>query len=138
MSKYDRNPRDIIKVTSTSESGSVKEYKINVNKDLKSSARGSANSLLVGIIGFALVLFTMFITNLLLNKMKSKMVAVATAGSVPSVKEPVKVSAPAPTTKTDVTPAPAPKPAPAAKPVMLEADVSQPVSKTANVIPDNK
>ena len=201
----------VITITSTSESGEVKEYKINVKKELAAVPR--SNGLISGFIGFVLGLFTMFMTITLLNKMKSKKIAVATAGSAPSVKEPVKVSAsvseakpavaavpepkpavvpvtpkaetvsevpkteaapvveekaapvqPAAPKPAPVQPAPAPAPKPAAapettaaaitakttttaapetpapdsKPVMLEADVSQPVSKTANVIPDNK
>lgn len=211
----------VITITSTSESGEVKEYKINVKKELAAVPRSNGNGLISGLIGFVLGLFTMFMTITLLNKMKSKKVAVATAGSAPAVKETAKVGAPVAETKPAVaavpepkpavvstppkveaapvveekaapvapaaTPAPKPAPAPvqpaatpapkpavsatateapkvetvatatktvtapapattttttapapAAKPVMLEADVLQPVSKTANVIPDNK
>ena len=84
----------VIKITSTSESGEVKEYKINVKKQLVAAPRQNSSGLLFGLIGFVLGLLTMFITMMLLNKMKSKKVAIAAAGVAPSVKVPVNVSTP--------------------------------------------
>ena len=171
----------VIKITSTSESGEIKEYKLNINKEITVVPKKNSNGLIHGLIGFVLGLFTMFITITLINKTKNRKVAVATAGA-PSVKvapaAPKVVVAPkAETVAPKPVSAPAPKPAPASdsaqkavstaasvaapttaqtqttsktiaakpaapasapKPVMQEANVAQPTSKTTNVIPDNK
>ncbi len=190
----------VIKITSTSESGEVKEYKLNIKKALvEAPVNKSGNGLIPGLIGFVLGLFTMFITMMLLNKMKGKKPALATVSNAPVVKTNTEkvvapvvaptpkpapvvapVSKPAPAVESvkkeevkstipqppkpataqaaqplkevvSQQPAPAPKPAPVVatkpalvqqeapkKPVMQEANVSQPTSKTVNVIPDNK
>lgn len=172
----------VIKITSTSESGEIKEYKLNIKKELSAVPRKNGNGLVSGLIGFVLGLFTMFVTITLVNKMKSRKVSVATASVAPTsvsvapqaavVTKPAPV-APAPESKpapvvetkpvvqataqpvtdvkkdvvqpasvsvqTTVAPKPVQTVAPAAsKPVMQEANVAQPTSKTANVIPENK
>lgn len=156
----------VIKVTSTSESGSTKEYKINVNKDLKASTRGSANSLLVGIIGFVLGLVVMFITMMIVNKVKigknkskldennSKQVAKIDVEPIklePVSEAPV-IQTPAPVVQASVQEVKTVQVVqqvqptvvktevePIVKaPVMQEADVKQPISQELNQIPENK
>jgi uncharacterized membrane protein YciS (DUF1049 family) len=145
----------VIKVTSTSESGSVKEYKINVNKDFKASTRRSASSLLVGIIGFVLGLVVMFGIMLFVNKVKNRkssdrkvkkeekrIVEVTKSDVEPnnsSLVAPVQAVVPKVEKLGVSEPASAVTPVSAsAAPVMQEADIKQPVSKHLNKIPENK
>ena len=172
----------IIKIITTSESGEIKEYKLNIKKEVAATPKNNSSCLIYGLIGFVLGLVTMFITITLINKMKSKKEVksdvkpvVKAASEVKSVPAPAPKPAPAPvekleeevveeeekvTEKVEAVPAPkpapvepAPKPAPVpeekveevkpapapvAKPTMQEANVSQPASQTANVIPENK
>lgn len=188
----------VIKITSTSENGESKEYKVLVNKNVSAKNGKSSNSLLVGLIGFVLGLVTMFATMTIIGKMKSnkedvKVVSKPVVGSAevkaapvlakpevkvvsqptqppqskvevvsqqvsqPKVEKPVQApvqesSAPvqqgqaAPATKpvsqasvqkvaqnTPVQAAPVQQ-----KPVMLEADVAQPVAQDKNQIPENR
>jgi hypothetical protein len=190
----------VIKITSTSASGEIKEYKLNIKKQVEANPSGGLPVVFYVLIGFVLGLVTMFVTLTLVNKMKSKdnakQVAVKSVAVQPVV-EPKKVAvqpvapapkpAPAPTAAPKPAPAAAPTPAPAPvttasveekkavettvapapanpvattasapapaaekpvskeaapapvqKPAMQEAAVSQPVSQTVNVIPENK
>ena len=135
----------VITITSTSESGEVKEYKLNVKKQIIAvPVNNRKGNLMFGLIGFVLGLITMFVTLKLINRTGSKKVAVATAGTAPTVK----VSAPsvqptATVTKSEVAPAPksapapapvapAPKPAPAPAPA---APAPKPVPAPATTTP---
>lgn len=174
----------VIKITSTSENGESKEYKVFVNKNVSAKNSKSSNSLLVGLIGFVLGLATMFATMTVIDKMRlnkgnvkavSKPVVSSTevkvAPVVPKSEDKVvSQSIQPPQAKVEVVSQPDLQPnvektvqqevsatsapvqqvqevsvakpvAPASvqpKPVMLEADVAQPVAQDKNQIPENR
>lgn len=181
----------VIKITSTSENGDSREYKVLVNKEVSAKTGKSISSFLVGFIGFILGLVTMFVTMTIIGRMKSNkdvtvpvnkpvvktevkaaqvsqsvaktepvsQVVQSSQEKVVSVKQPVeqpkvevKPVAPAQTTtvsqnqqQTQVAPtqqvqgsAPVQQAPVQSKPVMLEADVAQPVAQDKNQIPENR
>ncbi len=64
----------VIKVTTTSESGQQKEYKINVNKKIEATETKGDKSLLFGIVGFVLGVVTMLAITFILNRAKNSKV----------------------------------------------------------------
>ena len=60
----------VIKVTTTSESGQQKEYRINVNKKIEATENKGDKSLLFGIVGFVLGVVTMLAITFILNRAK--------------------------------------------------------------------
>lgn len=90
----------VIKVTSTSESGAINEYKINVNKALKKEGKESSGGIGDGIVGFILGLIVMFFTMVIVNKLKKDKFSFKSSSKV-EPKEEVTVSQPVVETTTE-------------------------------------